>query len=864
MQIAKNKTAAITIGMFLTLSMAASMMLVPCVSAHTPAWNIRTYAYVFAAPNPVGVGQKASIDMWISVAIPSGEFGNNIRWHNYTLTITAPNGDKTTQTWPVVYDPTSNQDYYFTPSQTGNYIIDFTFPGQTYNWTGPYANDVYMASSASTTLTVQQEQIPEIPATPLPTAYWTRPIFGENSNWWTVSSNWLGTGAPGYSTGMLGGSFPGDAVGSQTSHVMWTKPLQSGGVVGGNNFQIQGDTYFEGTAYATRYTNPIIIDGMLYYTEPVSFAGASSGNTVCVNLRTGQQIWSSFTMPAPSFGYIYDVQDPNEHGVYPPILVATIGGGFFAAAGPVTWECFDADTGRLLFNVTKVPGGTKVMGPEGEYLVISIVNYGTTAKPNYYLQEWNSSRLWDNLYSGPSTTPSVVPPITNGADPSLLDWNVSLSSLNTLSATPSIESAFYNDMLIGEAGSFPAAGNSLFYTPSWSPYTYFGVNLNATSGAIGTVLWTNTVSAPSGNLTVSYDGADPTAGTFIEYYTETMQFVGYSMSTGKQIWGPTASQATLNFFSTGYGGQGPTLAYGKLYVGGYSGIVYCYDLTNGTLLWTYGNGGAGNSTNGGLQVPRNYPTIVSAIANGIVYTVTSEHTFETPIYKGALTRAINATTGQEIWTLLAATGSSTAYAMADGYNTFDNGYDNQIYVVGKGPSATTVQAPMTAITVGDNAIIQGTVMDISAGTKQDQQAADFPNGVPVASDASMSAWMGYVYQQQPHPTDFTGVSVSIDAIDPNNNFIHIGTATTDIDGKFSYMWKTPDVPGKYTIIATFAGTKAYYASYDETAAAVSEAPVATPPPAYPVPVDYTMAIIGMGIVIVIVVVIVGILILRKK
>ena len=31
-----------------------------------------------------------------------------------------------------------------------------------------------------------------------------------------------------------------------------------------------------------------------------------------------------------------------------------------------------------------------------------------------------------------------------------------------------------------------------------------------------------------------------------------------------------------------------------------------------------------------------------------------------------------------------------SYAMADGYNTWFNGYDNQIYVVGRGPSATTV------------------------------------------------------------------------------------------------------------------------------------------------------------------------------
>ena len=39
MQIAKNRIIAIAIAIFLTFSMSASMMLIPNVSAHTPAWN---------------------------------------------------------------------------------------------------------------------------------------------------------------------------------------------------------------------------------------------------------------------------------------------------------------------------------------------------------------------------------------------------------------------------------------------------------------------------------------------------------------------------------------------------------------------------------------------------------------------------------------------------------------------------------------------------------------------------------------------------------------------------------------------------------------------------------------------------------
>ncbi|HEX9261704.1 MAG TPA: hypothetical protein VF893_04175, partial [Candidatus Bathyarchaeia archaeon] len=249
-------------------------------------------------------------------------------------------------------------------------------------------------------------------------------------------------------------------------------------------------------------------------------------------------------------------------------------------------------------------------------------------------------------------------------------------------------------------------------------------------------------------------------------------------------------------------------------------------------------------------------TFITAIGDGVIYTETTEHTFTTPIYKGALTRAINATNGAELWTLSAVTGGgggSTSYAIADGYATWFNGYDNQIYVVGKGPSATTVEAPMTAITLGSSLVIRGTVIDTAAGTNQDQQAAVFPHGVPVASDESMADWMGYVYQQKPLPTNFKGVDVTIDVLDSNNNYRNIGTAATDASGAFSFQWK-PDIEGKYTVVATFKGSKGYWPSYAETSFAVDPA-VQTESPEYPQPIDNTMTIIGVGVALLIAIVV---------
>jgi len=884
----KSKSLAILTAALFILSMTASLVLTPTTSAHLPAWKIPTYAYIQCDLNPVGVNQTTRIYMWLDVTFDSADLSNNYRFHNYELTITAPDGTITKQTFDTVTDPTSNQGYTFTPTQVGTYDLNFDFPGQTMttsnsNPTSAYINDTYMPSSASTTLTVQETPLPAPYAgAPLPTEYWSRPIYGENTQWYTISSNWLGPA--GLTPGGYGSDFPGDAVGPQTSHIMWTKPLQPGGVVGGNNFQIKGDTYEQGSAYLDRFQNPIILDGMLYYTEPISFAATPYplapnnypyGPTDCVDLSTGKLIWSSTNVPALSFGIIYDVQDPNQHGVYQPILIAI---------DPLTgnWEAFDAYTGDFMFNVTNVPSGPTAIGPNGEYLIYVLTNAGTPTNPQYYLGQWNSTNLWTgqlNHINGTNPSnyyPTTVPPITDGSNPALYDWNVSIPSLNTAATTPTVLAAFCNNMLICENGSFPAgfAQPSLYYyAPIQNPYTYFAVNLNPSKGAIGSVLWRQTVQPPTGNLTVIFIGADPTAdagtGVFFEYHLETMQWVGYSMATGKEIWGPVGNESSLSYYNNDQitDGRMAQCAYGNLYTTGYGGVVYCYDLTDGDLLWTYGNGGAGNSTDSNLLYPGVYPAFISAIGNGILYLVTAAHTFETPLYKGALMRAINATTGKEIWTLSSIQSEVSQVGIADGYAAFFNGYDNSVYCVGRGPSATTVSAPHAGLSFGQPVVISGTVMDISAGTTQTEQAADFPRGVPCASDATMSQWMSYVYQQQPEPTNFVGVPVTIAVTDSNGNHYTIGTATTDESGFFHLTW-TPIISGNFTVYATFAGTNGYWPSNAEDEFTVMQAPVSVPA-ASPVSLASTQSdIIGIGIAIIVVVIVIGavlaILTVRKR
>ena len=193
-------------------------------------------------------------------------------------------------------------------------------------------------------------------------------------------------------------------------------------------------------------------------------------------------------------------------------------------------------------------------------------------------------------------------------------------------------------------------------------------------------------------------------------------------------------------------------------------------------------------------------------------------------------------------------------------------YDLQVYGIGKGPSATTVEAPDDAQPSETPVIVKGMVTDVSPATEEYALTARFPSGVPAVCDDNMSEWMLYVHKQFARPTDVIGVDVTISVLDPNGNYYDVGTATSDASGFYHTVF-TPPVPGEYTVIASFAGSKAYYGSFAETAIYVEAAPEATPEPT-PTPAPMTDAyVLGIGGAAIAVIVIIGLLIilmLRKR
>jgi outer membrane protein assembly factor BamB len=837
-----NKKMIALFALSLIVIMSASLILLPNTNAHSPAWEIPTFAYLGVGPNPVGVGQRAGVFMWLTNLMPSSTVTNDIRFHNFNLTITKPDGTTETHIFNVIEDTTSSQFYQFTPDVAGNYTFLFTYPGEQYPGTGAYEGDTFLPSiSKPVQLTVQEEAVPEpIGSYPLPTEYWTRPIEGQNTDWWTISSNWLGS----YSPQISQSRFQYDGAAPSSSHIMWTKPLQDGGVVGGSHNAVEGNMYYQGLDYNYRFNNPLIMYGRLYYELPLGNS-AGGGGFMCVDLRTGEQIWYRDDIPAPSFGYLYAYQMYNQYGVVPPGYLFT---NNFARA-------FDPLSGKPLFNVTNVPSGTGAYGPSGEILRYTINAAG------HWITQWNSSKVFQTQTSGS----------LNGGTASSYDWNITVPWLMSGATLVQVSC---DDILYGRNGTLPTLGTS-------APFTLWAMSLKPDDR--GTLLWMKNFDAPPSNQTLLLGPVDFENHVFTMVYRETMVWYGYSLDTGEKLWGPTEPENPWAFYdyqqtATGF----PKVAYGKLYVCGFDGICYAYDMKNGSLLWTYGNGGEGNSTYAGFTMggggyDGHFPIFINVIADGKLYIHTSEHSPNTPLYKGMLVRCIDANNGTELWTLTGSQGSQGAppgaggglmgSALADGFYVYFNTYDSQIYSIGKGPSAMTVEAPMTAASLGSSVVIRGSITDISAGTQQKEQAARFPNGVPAVSDTSMKEWMEYVYMQKPKPTNTTGVLVKLYVIDTNNNYRPIGETTSDTDGFFSLNWK-PDIEGKYTVIAKFDGSESYWPSHATTAFAVDPAP-ATPaptdmPPQSIADLYFVPAITGLFVAIIAVGALMTMLLLKKR
>jgi outer membrane protein assembly factor BamB len=796
-------TFAIGILLFTILAIA-----IPNVNAATTI----THAYINVAPNPLGVNQTCIIVFWLDAVYSGAAVGNTNRFHNFTLTITSNNGTYEQDVFPIIWDTTSSQFTEYCPLKTGVYNILFTYPGE--NYSGGY----YTPSNASTTLIVQNEQIPDaFQSYPLPTEYWARPIDTQNAFWYTISSNWYNSAKDRNYNGNLNDRYQPDGTAPSTAHIMWGHPIGelTTDYTGNKNYT---SLFYNNPIFSTQ----MILGGNLYYPLPAPGGPITPAGWRMVDLRTGQEIFNYSGTNNPSFGYYLNADFYNQHGVIPDgtLFSANYANGFDASQF----------TGGISFTVANVPRGVEMVGAHGENLRLSLVNTRSASNPNWIIREWNTSRLFS--YSTSVSASNVA----NASTTTYLDWSYNITDSNgnvinwyptdAASNTTEVGALFQQDpysyavtreVLLCRNGSLPTQGSN-----STGKYSLFAVScINQTINHIkykpGQIMWTQLFDTNSSfTYTVLQGPCD--SGVFTMVNKETGQWTGYSMLTGVQLW---TTEPQINYTPYGYTipqnctGATVSACNGQLFTAGTGGVVFCYNITTGSLMWkkAYPVGFAADVAN--------YPTHIGLIADGKIYLGTYLATQTSQILAGSMVRCLNATTGDELWSL-PAWGSPGGYAVSDGYMAFLNMYDLNVYVVGKGPSQTKVAISPGVAYNNAEVTITGNVTDVSPGSPIEGTAA--------ISDESMNAWMAYKFLGQPKPNDVTGVTVSLYAFDPNNNTDLIGTTTVNTDGTYSYNW-TPPVPGMYLITASFEGTNSYYSSNARTSLYVDNQ--AAPPTATP-------------------------------
>lgn len=777
-----------TIAILLIITMALPLT---CQPANAAVSAKSTFAFIGAMPNPVGVGQTVMLHVGIPDALNTATDG----FTGLEVIVTYP--DNTNKTiGPYKTDSTGGTGALFTPTVAGTYYLQTHFPSQWYNFTGvdfmgnPVSGNTYYKESYSPqlALVVQEDPINYFPGHALPTEYWSRPINAQLREWTTIAGNWL-VPTPILPTDNL---YAANEAGPESAHVLWTRPI--GDTMGGLAGDVDQTSYGIGDAYEGKFGG-VIISGVMYYNKYDS--GQPQQAVVAVDLHTGQELWTRTlgNNGRIAFGQVLRFASMNYQGDFSYLWVTS----------GTNWYAYEPLTGDWKYNMTNVPSGTNYYGPDGEILKYTI------SQTAGWLAQWNTSSVVLKNNAGMAVAwGSQVRGQTFNAQTKGYDWNVTIPK----GLPGSVRAVNPLDKVVGSSINATTV-------------QIWALNLNTSKGQIGQLLYNTAWNAPAswadGNQTISWSAASLTDNIAVLNSKECMNYYAFDLTNGQFLWGPSAPDSYMNMFD-----RISTINYGRLISSGAAGDIRCYNAKTGELLWNY----TAEDPYTEFTIGNNWWMQQVVVADGKVYLGHVEHSPNQPMPRGAPFICIDIATGNVVWKMdggFRQTCWGGKAMMGDSILAFQDTYDQRIYAVGKGPSQTAVTASPTVSVHGGSVIIQGAVTDVSPGTQDYALTARFPNGVPAVSDSSMSQWMQYVYMQFERPTNATGVQVSLDTVDPNGNNIHIGNTTSDASGMFSYQW-TPNVPGKYTITATFPGSASYYSSFSETAIGVDEANNVTPIP----------------------------------
>jgi len=837
-----SKSKIFTIALILLLTISATLVALPAATAQE---SRKSYPFLGVVPNPVGVNQMILLHVGIFQHLGAVDQG----WEGLSITIERPDGETDTID-NIRTDSTGGTGKTYTPTMSGTYYLTAHFPEQVLKWTYrsyttgemEIAGTIILASDSEVVeLVVQEEDTLYYPGQPLPSEYWTRPIDAQLREWQVISGSWPWSAARGPR------AVTGNDEAPETAHILWTKPLTWGGQAGGTSM---GDWSFShGDAYEGKWDNRIIINGILIYCHRASDLPRYY---TAVNLRTGEELWKKTLGDNLGilFGQNLKWAGYNHHAIYDYIWAASGSFGFRLSPGD-DWYAFDPYSGELQFTVENVPSGTTVFDESTGWIYRVNLNWNTGEG---YI--WSMTDLIEPFGEDSPNAGSWVP---TGSlyGPRYPTYDAAAVNETTGELTEAAQRAYISNFTFptdltyptGSSGQVKAIsfGNRAQYTYVWSgkifglKYNYTEVNtwaISLESGQEGTVLFNETWDAPAdwaaGRPVIEFNTVSLEDGVAVIWAKWERQYYAFSTDNGEFLWGPSEPEYYMNLYGSTEGGERPYMIWdGKLYSSGAGGYVYCYDLTDGHVIWTY----IADDPYQEYLFANQWWEFFLFIADGKLYLNHLEHSAIEPMPRGGPWLVLDAQTGDEIaradglfrghlWGGMAIIGDSVIAH----YDT----YDLRIYAIGKGPSETTVSIQNDVISLGRDAMIKGTVMDVSPGTEYIEQKLRFPDGVPAISDEDQSEWMMYVYKQLKRPEDPTGVTVKIEVVNPNNEYEMLGTTTSDAYGNYALAFE-PDVEGTYMIIATFTGSNSYYGSIATSYLTVAD----------PIPVDVDVDLSGV-------------------
>ncbi|PVX27346.1 MAG: hypothetical protein CW716_02760 [Candidatus Bathyarchaeum sp.] len=776
-----SKISMITLITILTVS--ALLTSFPAISAQQ---TIQTYPYLGVIPNPVQVNQPVLFHIGISHQRTNVNEG----WEGLWITITDPEGIESTIT-DIRTDSTGGTGVPFTPTKLGTYECVGHFPETAISVTPMFGGDpydqVYLASDTEIIeLVVNNDPAQYYPGHAQPTEYWTRPINAQFYEWGEISGDWLWP-AGSYTMPPRAKYHAGNADAPEAAHVLWTKPYTQGGLASYDLGKVQ---YEMGDAYELKFMGSVIMSGVLYYNryEDQGSDPELDQDVVAVDLKTGEELWvKNWNNERLAFGQTFYWDSYNYHGVF-GYLWTDSGASGFGTAGTGTWKAYDPLSGRWEYTMENVPGGYNLYGPKGEiYRYIVDTNQGTVSL-------WNSSRVVSN--AGSWRPQGNTYDATTG-----IEWTVPIPT----DLSGSVCSYHLFDKIVGSTAGGIFGGTSPEIT-NWA--------IDVSPGNEGTLIFQTTETLEVAGMTLVYSETIPENDVLIISAKEDRRYYAFSLTDGSLKWVTEPENYIGAFYDKWYG---PAYGYGKFFTGRVSGVVTCYDLENGSVLWNYDVQDKYNEITWG----HNFHIAYHFLADGKICLSYSEHSPINPIPRGGPLVVLDVENGTVLWELSWINNWWGGHVMiGDSTMVGLNGYDNRLYAIGKGPSQTTVEAPLTALKQGESVIIRGTVTDVSPGTEQYALTARFPNGVPAVADECMTDWMQYVYMQYEKP-DVEGVKVFVKVQDPNGEW-YSETVTTDSNGMFSMMW-APSIVGEYHVTAMFEGSKSYYPSESTTSFGVDQA-----------------------------------------